>query len=261
LKTLDITLELSNICNFKCDMCFLREKDIIKGQFLKKQYIDKFIKELEKSDYRIHVLKTFWAGEGMLHPEFKNIIEEFCNNKKIDIIAFDSNASVMDLDISEFLVKMSEKKDLRIIISLDAIDENTYSKIRKGGIFENTLFNIRNLIKCKKNSDNSKLKIMIQFIVHPQNYLSLSDFILFWKKEFLPELDFNIYLNQSIAHGNGVNIRPLTIQDTSMNISQLEANDLFEKALKDSGIIKKNEIIHGFSQGGGIINIISGQKI
>ena len=98
------------------------------------------------------------------------------------------------------------------------------------------------------------MKIMLQFIIHPDNSHILGEFIDMWKNEF-SGLDFNIYLNQSMAIGNGINIRPLTIQDERQGITQDRANALFVETLRENGILRQDQDIEQFSQGGGHIMI------
>jgi len=244
---IDLTLELTNICNYACDMCFLKEKDVISPQHMSIDIVDKFISELKTSNYIINVLRIFWAGEPTLNPDFSKIIKKLSKQQKINCISFDTNASMLDDEKIETILKAAENIPVRMIISVDSFKEETYKIIRKNGNINIVKQNIRSLSeKIRKEHD---IEIALQFVVHPINKDELADFIR--ESKALLAKDIEILLNESMAHKTGVNIRPLTVQDERMNISQKEANKLYIDTLKRFNIIHKDSNIKVESQGGG----------
>ncbi|PLX15377.1 MAG: hypothetical protein C0601_13055 [Candidatus Muiribacterium halophilum] len=244
---IDLTLELTNICNYKCDMCFLSEKDVIRPQHMSIDIVKKFINELNESGYTINVLRIFWAGEPTLNPEFCNILNLLSKENKINCISFDTNGSLLDEKIRQCILEASKYKPIRIIISVDSFDKEHYEKIRKNGNIEKVKENIKEL--ALSIDDKSNIEIALQFVVHPLNKDELGDFIS--ESKILLGQDISILLNESMAHKTGVNIRPLTVQDEEMGISQEDANLLYIDTLKRFNIIDKESNLKVESQGGG----------
>ncbi|MFA5479073.1 MAG: radical SAM protein [Candidatus Muiribacteriota bacterium] len=257
MKEIDLTLEISNTCNFKCDMCYLEKKDNVSKSFMNIETVQEFANQIENSSYKIKVLRIFWAGEPLMNPDFDNIIKILSKMDKVERIAFDTNASLLDSQKISTLIELASVKPVHIIFSLDGYSDEIYRNIRKGGNFFEVMKNIETFIIKYSNSIHSQnIKTMVQFVVHPLNCHELKDFINHWRNFYQNNnLDFNIFLNQSMALDNGVNIRPLTVQSDEMGISQQNANILYEKTLKESGIINHNQKILNFSQGGGKIEI------
>ena len=244
---IDLTLELTNICNYECDMCFLKEKDVIKPQHMSIDIVDKFISELKGSNYIINVLRIFWAGEPTLNPDFCEIIEKLSKQEKINCISFDTNASMLDDKKIDSILKASQRKPVRMIISIDSFKQDTYKKIRKNGNIEKIKKNIIEL--SNRISSQHDIRFALQFVIHPINKDELGDFIKEAKQ--ILNIDLEILLNESMAHNTGINIRPLTVQDERMNISQEEANKLYIDTLKRFNIIEENSNLKVESQGGG----------
>ncbi|MGM0606878.1 MAG: radical SAM protein [Candidatus Muiribacteriota bacterium] len=256
MNTIDLTLELTNKCNYRCRMCFLKNRDVLPPLFMELDTVEKFLFQLESSSYKINVLRTFWAGESLMHPDFEKIMYKLSESKKINHICFDTNGELLNSKKVEAIMDAARDKKLSVIFSVDAFCEGAYNKIRVGGNFEKVIENIKNFLK--KVRENNNIKTMIQFIVQNENYNELSYFISFWKKVFTEnKLDFEISLNCSMALENGVNIRPLTVQSDKLQINQAEANNLYEKALKQAGILKNTEFLKNIAQGGGKIDILS----
>lgn len=247
-----VTIELSNTCNFNCPMCTLSEKDPLKQGFMKIDLFKKIVKEIYSSDLVFSDLRLFWAGEPMLHPGFPELIKIIALHEskehKFNMVSLDTNASNLSGDNLHSIQKYANPLKMALIISLDAVSQETYSKMRCGGDYKKTIINIRALL------DNirpySYPKVAVQFIICDKNKHEIVEFIDFWREEFEKRgLDFNILLNSSTAEKNGVNLRPLTEQNDP-NL-QKEANELYINTLFENGIIEDKDNMHIVSQGGG----------
>ena len=242
-----LTVEISNICNIKCKMCTLREKDPLSPQFMNIPTFSKILDSIYKSPLRFSDLRLFWTGEPLLNPDFNTFLKMLYDRekkyKKFSLIAFDTNGILFNDSIISTIEFVSEILPLSIIVSLDSINTETYSKIR-GRNSEIVIENIKKLLKIKKNYP----KVAVQFIIMRENYNEIKEFITYWENEFKKHSkDFNILLNASTAEKNGVNLRPLTEQNNPS--MQDESNNLYINTLKNIGIFVDENIIS--SQGGG----------
>lgn len=246
-----LTIELSNTCNFHCPMCTLAEKDPLQPTFIKRELFENILREIYEGPLVFSDLRLFWAGEPMLHPDFCRFITLLSSyeqkSPKFKLISMDSNASRLNRQTAEVLCSAGESLKLRLIVSMDSCSSEVYENIRSGGIYQETLANVLNLLDEKKGKPWPK--VAVQFIVMPENAHELPLFLEFWKNQFLSRnLEFSVLINASTAEKDGVNLRPLTEQNETSK--QKKANALFAETLYRSGVTDSPEL-RVLSQGGG----------
>jgi len=74
-KPVDISLELSSVCNMACSYCYHSDQDnlpFVKG-YMDKDIAFKIIKDAAKEG--VHSVKFNWKGESTLNPHFREITE------------------------------------------------------------------------------------------------------------------------------------------------------------------------------------------
>ena len=169
---LSIGAELTNNCNLQCPECsagsgmMLRERG-----FMNPDLFGKIINELRPYLYNINL---YFQGEPMLHPQF---------------FSFLSNCTGLHTVVStngHFLTEENAEKTVRsglskLIISLDGIDQDTYSSYRVKGHLDKVLIGIQNITAAKKKYKSS-LKIEIQFLVNKLNEFQIPRVKQFAKK-------------------------------------------------------------------------------
>lgn len=154
-----ISAELTNNCNLKCPECSTGSGVMTRPKgFMNFSLFDKLISELEPYLYSINL---YFQGEPMLHPGLFQFLAR-CTGLNTVI-------STNGHFISEENAKKLAVSGLReIIISLDGMDQQTYSAYRVNGDFEKVIDGIRNVSEAvRKNS--SPMKIVIQFLVNRNN--------------------------------------------------------------------------------------------
>jgi radical SAM protein with 4Fe4S-binding SPASM domain len=154
-----VSAELTNHCNLSCTECpsgsgaMSRERG-----FMDIALYHKIIDEL--SPY-IYNLNLYFQGEPMLHPHFSSFIE-----KGVDFYTvLSTNGHFLTAENSKRLALSGLKK---LIISLDGMDQDTYSAYRVNGTLDTVLEGIRNISDAKRMY-NSHLNIEIQFLVNKLN--------------------------------------------------------------------------------------------
>jgi len=154
-----ISTELTNNCNLHCPHCSsgsgLMERP--RG-FMEIELFKKIMTELSAYLYSINL---YFQGEPMMHPSFFAILEH-CN---VPNIVVSTNGHFLKGENAEKVVKSRLNK---LIISLDGLDQETYSAYRMSGNMNSVIEGLRNVTQAKKRF-GSKLKIEIQFLVNSFN--------------------------------------------------------------------------------------------
>lgn len=175
-----IVIDSTEICNLSCIHCpheTFKRSEYYTGAQLDPQLNKKLADEVcERGKSYTEYIRYTGNGEPLLHP---HIFEMLSYTKKISgvFVTLTSNATLL-----------GETKALRLLdtgidmidISVDALTDETYEKIRCGGKLSVTRANILNLIKMK-HVHNMPLRIVISFIEQPQNLHETNEFEIFWK--------------------------------------------------------------------------------
>jgi radical SAM protein with 4Fe4S-binding SPASM domain len=150
-----VSIELTNNCNLHCPHCLSGSGQMTRKRgFMDIELFNKVIKELRPYLYNINL---YFQGEPMLHPLFFS----FAQNCRGIPTVVSTNGHFLSEENSEKIVSTGLNK---IIISLDGIDQETYSGYRVNGNLVTVMNGIRNLTSSKKRH-NSSLKIVIQSLV------------------------------------------------------------------------------------------------
>jgi MoaA/NifB/PqqE/SkfB family radical SAM enzyme len=181
-----ILLELTDYCNYNCIMCCHDRKEgphSARQGFMTQALFEKIMKELPVVKKPVG-LKLFWLGEPFLNPMFADmlkrcveILKEKNSGYYIDI---HTNAFFLNDEISDILIENSEFIP-RITLSLDAYDNNTYKKIRRGGDLSKVVSNIHGFLKKREKLDKKNPGLIFQFIVMEENHNEALDFVNFWE--------------------------------------------------------------------------------
>jgi len=125
--------------------------------------------------------KLFWLGEPFLNPEFSKMLEYLYEKLKDrpEYIDIHTNAHFLTEDMIELLLK-SGKKIPRLTISMDAINNETYKKIRRGGNLDKVKSNIRYFLKEREKRGLSYPTLIFQFIIMDENKDEAREFQDFW---------------------------------------------------------------------------------
>jgi radical SAM protein with 4Fe4S-binding SPASM domain len=154
-----IGLELTNHCNLYCPECAAGSGQMKRKRgFMDLELFNKIISELKPYLYNINL---YFQGEPLLHPGFLSFIR---NSGNISTV-LSTNGHFLSEENSEKIVKSGLSK---LIISLDGLDQYTYSAYRIGGNVGTVKDGIRNISDARRKH-NSSLKIEIQILVNKLN--------------------------------------------------------------------------------------------
>jgi MoaA/NifB/PqqE/SkfB family radical SAM enzyme len=154
-------VEPTNICQLKCPICVTGMK--IPGRpkgYMKLDTAQKIADQL--GPYLMNVELDNW-GEPLLHPRMFDLIKIFRQARVMT--AMSSNLSLKNFDAEGMIASGLDV----LIVSTDAVSEQTYLKYRRGGDFDLVLSNIRKLVAAKKSLKRDNPYLILKFISFPHN--------------------------------------------------------------------------------------------
>jgi len=151
--------ELTNNCNLGCPECSSGSGQMKRERgFMDIVLFNRVMKELGPYLYNINL---YFQGEPMLHPNFFTFLNSSAGIHSV----VSTNGHFLTAENAEKLVASNLNK---LIISLDGLDQESYSAYRKNGSLQRVLDGIR-LVSDAKIRAGSSLKIEIQFLVNRLN--------------------------------------------------------------------------------------------
>jgi radical SAM protein with 4Fe4S-binding SPASM domain len=154
-----VSTELTNICNLNCPECSSGS-----GRMQRKQGnmdIELFRMVMKELSPFLYNTNMYFQGEPMLHPQFFSFLDKSMSTNT----TVSTNGHFLSEENSEMIVRSGLRK---LIISLDGIDQDTYSSYRVNGNINTVIDGIRNITDARKRF-NSSLKIEIQCLVNKFN--------------------------------------------------------------------------------------------
>ncbi|HPT20995.1 MAG TPA: radical SAM/SPASM domain-containing protein [Bacteroidales bacterium] len=152
-------VELTNHCNLHCPECSSGSGRMKRPRgFMDVDLFSRVMKEL--GPYLCN-LNLYFQGEPMLHPQFFS----FLRNEKHTHSVVSTNGHFLDEENAQKIARSGLSK---LIISLDGVDQDTYSAYRIGGNVDTVIKGIKNVAEAKKKY-NSSVEIEIQFVVNKLN--------------------------------------------------------------------------------------------
>jgi len=178
-------IQTINGCNGSCTMCPYSNKKPEKIETMSNQLFEKIIKEIAEYPLGYTYIHMYLQNEPFLDKDiFRKLkyIKEESNGRITTGIT--TNGVLLTSDKIPELIS-SELDEL--VVSLDALTEETYSKIRVGLDYNTVINNIEAII-------NSRYKkgLYVEFTKQKENASELKDFIKYWKEKRLPILLFFI---------------------------------------------------------------------
>jgi radical SAM protein with 4Fe4S-binding SPASM domain len=154
-----VSMELTNVCNLRCPECSSGSGKMERERgYMDIDLFKKVIKELSPYLYNTNM---YFQGEPMLHPLFFSFLANTVNTNT----TVSTNGHFLSEENSEKIVRSGLNK---LIISLDGIDQGTYSTYRINGNVSTVIDGIKNVTGARKRF-NSSMKIEIQCLVNKVN--------------------------------------------------------------------------------------------
>ncbi len=199
-----VEIEITNKCNQQCIYCprtILKRKEENMDFSLYKRIVDEL-----SNTYEDIVLSFTLMGEPLLHPEFKRFVEYTLKESKIYSLIVETNGTLLDNDIIDFLSKFPLNK-LIVIFNINSLDEEVYSKLHGSNLFSKVVENIKKFLTY---NDINKYRSFIQIIKMKDNFYEIDKFYEYWKK-FTDNIIIQKYNNYAgkLIDKNVVDLTPI----------------------------------------------------
>ena len=209
-----LVIDPCNHCNLNCPFCPTGQKRGVRTKG--KLKLEDFKETIDiLGPYLIHIDLVNW-GEPLLNENISDMVKH-AKQYGADI-KIDTNLSYLNEVSAEKLIRSGLDK---IVVSMDGLHEDTYSKYRVGGNFKQVMNNLKLLLKKRRELKSAKPYITWQFLVFRHNEHEVNDVIKMGKKlgvdhvgitkAFIGDKDW-IPLNQEYSNYNvdGINKGELT---------------------------------------------------
>ena len=165
-----ISVELTNKCNFACKHC-INESSIKENSELSKEKVYELIDYMDREGV---VCLDFSGGEPLLYPYFEEILE-YAYQKKLTL-SLATNGSLLNDKIIEKLIKA----EVSVRISLDGFNEDVNCVLR-GRTFETTDKAIK---QCVKQGLIPKISV----VLHKKNLESFEKLLVYAKENSIEKV-------------------------------------------------------------------------
>jgi len=167
-RYVSLSIEPTNACNLSCIECptgtnSLKRK---KGNFP----LNAFREILDEKEKDLIYLNYYFQGEPFFNKETIRMIR-MASDRNI-YTSVSTNAQLITKDLAKDIVESGLN---RIIISIDGTTQEVYEKYRRGGELEKVIQASKYLVEARQVFNNSKLKIVFQFLVFKHNEHQIKD--------------------------------------------------------------------------------------
>ncbi|MFA5147151.1 MAG: radical SAM protein [Candidatus Omnitrophota bacterium] len=171
---LQLDIEVSGRCNLMCSHCVRHSRRTDIGDIdveLFKKIID------EGSRYGLYAMSPHWLGESFLHPHLIEMIK-YAKYKGVVDIRINTNCTLIDEEMANKVLGSGLDT---LICSIDAVEEETYNRIKLGSDFSLVNENIERLISLRDRKGLDKPKIIVQMIDMKKTHEELASFVDYWR--------------------------------------------------------------------------------
>lgn len=178
-----IQIESTTKCNMKCKQC-MRTKE--ENYDMSKDLFKVIIDQVNYFRFGTNHIDLTGVGEPLLNPHLIHMIK-YAKNKGFKV-SFTSNFSLINKDKATELV--DAKLDY-MYISIDSATKELFEEIRGGSNFEETIFNVKQLINIKKEKKASKPLLNIYVTLSKENLNEIRKIIELAEDLRINRINFN----------------------------------------------------------------------
>ncbi len=173
-----LEFELSHYCNLDCIMCGTHNRSGINQIYCS----EKFLEDIDPCIYHARQC-SFYGGEPFLNDVYFKLWSRLNEVNKGCIIYVQTNGTICN----EKILSLIENKNIWLGVSIDALSEPLYNKIRSGGNLKLVLENIEKFSNVMRSN---KRHLSISVCPMP---LNIEEIPLLW--DFVNSLHAEIYFN------------------------------------------------------------------
>ena len=171
-----LNIEPTNHCNFNCIMCSRRRSGRPLGH-MSPDLFDSILADIRRHAKTIRWLTLHNDGEPLLHPDLPAMIRMAKSSGAVEYVHFNTNGQLLTEDTAVALI-MAGLDDLTV--SIDALNPETFGKIKRAGDLETVAGNTLRLMDLKKKLGRSNPWVRAKIIDMPLTADELHGFYDYW---------------------------------------------------------------------------------
>jgi len=172
-----LNIEMTNHCNLACVFCPRTMTNRKLGN-IEPALFKKIVNEMALKRKKLWILWLMKDGESLLHP---NLVDLIFYAKKKNItrrIEIYTNGILLEGELAKNLINSGLDS---LIVSLDAVDLETFKKIKGHDAYEKIKENVLNFMRLKRNLKVRKPILSVKMIDDGQNQAEIEKFKKFWQ--------------------------------------------------------------------------------
>lgn len=175
-----IIVDITEVCNLACVHCphpDFKQSEHYDARYLTPELNAKLVDEVAQyGKGKTQYIRYTSNGEPLVHPKAYDMIEYAVKNSGV-FVTLTTNGTIMNEKRTRRLLEAG----IHLIdISIDAINPETYAKVRVGGDLAVTNSNVMRLLEWV-NDSGLDTKVVVSYVEQPLNKAETNDFETFWK--------------------------------------------------------------------------------
>ena len=177
---IQIDFELNSSCNLKCPMCPISAESP-KGKGKSTWFDFELYKKIIDYSYKegTRAIKLNYVNEPLIRKDIIKFIK-YAQSVGILDIYLSTNGMLLNQKLSDELI---DSGLTRLQISIDAVSEETYQKVRPGGKLKTVIANLQNFLELKKKKNKIIPLTRVNFVKTSLNEIELDEFISYWSNK------------------------------------------------------------------------------
>lgn len=173
---LHVDIELNSTCNLRCKMCYRQRGVGVDEGVMALTFAKRIIDEC--ATIGVKAIKFQYRGEPLLYAKLPQLIK-YANDKGILETMINTNGMLLTPNKSKGLICAGLT---RLAVSIDGITDETYAKIRTGGVLSLVEKNVF-YFHMARNSAKKRLPLLrVQMVEQDANRHEVGDFVKMWKQ-------------------------------------------------------------------------------
>ncbi|HQO59091.1 MAG TPA: radical SAM/SPASM domain-containing protein [Candidatus Omnitrophota bacterium] len=171
-----VVVEITNVCNLQCihcPFCYISKEPGYQPRHMAWPLYTKIVDEV--AGHPGTIFRLLCDGEPLCHPRFIDMIR-YAKTQGLSPVNFITNGLLMDGDRAAAVL---EARVEAVEFSLDALNKNTYERIRKGSDYETVMHHVNGFIRLR-DTLKAPTKIFVSIIDQPEAEAELDAFVAYW---------------------------------------------------------------------------------
>ncbi len=158
-----VTLELTNVCNLRCQYCITDHSPGNPAHFDKARFLswEKFVEIVRDCvELKVDQITLIGSGEPTMHPSFREMMRHL-EQQPIRVVLVTNGA--FDLDYCSDVIKGDH-----VVVNLGAVDQEQYRLLQGKDFFDRVIANIKRLVALR-NTMKPGFHIEIDYVMNMMN--------------------------------------------------------------------------------------------